>query len=251
MRQQIAQRLGEVMENVTRAAERSGRRAEDVELLAVTKTLSAETVFEGYMAGLRMFGENKFQEAPAKVERLDELIQAAVERGELEEREPAQWHFIGGLQSNKVRKVVETFSVIHSLDRKKLLRKCDETAADLGITAQGLIQVNVAGTESQGGVAPEELEDLIEYAAEHANLHLRGLMAIGPITDDESRLRAAFRRVRRLAEDIEARQIPGISMKTLSMGMTSDYPVAIEEGATMIRLGTALFGPRNYQEGAG
>lgn len=236
MQEKVAQRLEIVRANLARAAEKSGRSLDDITIVAVTKTLPADRVVEAYRAGLTHIGENRFQEVPEKQATVrDELKDAADE---------LTWHFIGHLQSNKARKILESFQVIQSIDRISVLEKVDRIAGEMGIRPMTLLQVNISGADTQGGVEPEDLDALADAAAACEHVQVNGLMAIGPNTDDERVIRKAFAQLRSHAEALGARKLPGITMDTLSMGMSGDYEIAVEEGATLVRLGTAIFGPR-------
>lgn len=232
----VAERLRIVQERIARAAERAGRDPAQIELVAVTKTLPPELVAEGVRAGLRRFGENRFQEAPEKIESIRQRFSELANK--------ISWDFIGTLQSNKVRPVLEWFAMIQSIDRGKLVERADRLAGELGITARCLLQVHVSGSETQGGVEPDRLDELAEFASGRDHLRVEGLMAIGPLTDDENKLRRAFSTVRDSFHRLASRDLPGVEMRTLSMGMTGDFELAIEEGANLVRLGTAIFGPR-------
>jgi pyridoxal phosphate enzyme (YggS family) len=239
MAETVAGRLERLRDRLRAAAERAGRKPDEITLVGVTKTLPPQLVLEGFRAGVRRFGENRFQESPEKIA----AVKEALGSGE----DPPEWHFIGQLQSNKVRKVLETFDWIQSLDRPKLIRRTDSIAEELGIRAQVLLQVSVSGAESQGGVEPDRLPDLLELAAGCDHLDVHGLMAIGPNTDDEATIHRGFARVRQLADRLGPQPAENIRLDILSMGMSSDYEIAVEEGATMVRIGSALFGPRGGQ----
>lgn len=236
----VAERWEKVRESVADAAQRSGRSEDAVRVLAVTKTLDADTVLEGVEAGLRRFGENYFQEAPEKIETVRNRVPDLADS--------LEWHYIGQLQSNKVRKVLEHFQVIQSLDRAKLINRADRIAGEMGLVARGLIQVSVTDKDTQGGISIDDwpaLVSLAEKASGRDHLRIEGLMTIGPLTDDETELHRAFAQVRETAGRLAELNLPGLTMDTLSMGMSNDYQVAIEEGATLVRIGTAIFGPRN------
>ncbi len=237
MQSTLSQRFAEVQRRIAEAAARAHRDPAEITVIGVTKTLSAAQVAEGVEAGLTSFGENRLQGVPEKLEALRRLL------GD-ERASRLTWHFIGHLQSNKVHPVLEMFSFIHSLDREKLIDRVDRIAGEMGIVAHCLIQVNVSGADTQGGVDPEALGQLAEYAANRGSLRVHGLMAIGPNTDDAGEIRRAFRHVRELAREMEALHLPGVGMEMLSLGMSADYEIAVEEGATHVRIGTAIFGLR-------
>jgi len=226
----VKQRLQAVMERIRQACERSGRDPQDVRLVAVSKTMPAERVRRAVAAGVQILGENYVQEARDKIAQLEDLS--------------VSWHFIGHLQTNKAKYVVRMFDLIHSLDSFKLARELDRQAGRRGRVQPVLIQVNISREESKSGIAAEDIETLVRQVAGLEHLALQGLMTMPPFFDQPERARPYFRRLADLARHIESLNIPGVSMRELSMGMSGDYEIAIEEGATLIRLGTTLFGPR-------
>ncbi len=227
----VAENYKEVEERVKKACERSGRRREEVTLIAVSKTKPVSLIREAYEAGAREFGENKVQELCEKCEVLPDSF---------------CWHMIGHLQRNKVKYVVGKAKLIHSVDSLRLAEEISKEANKKQTTADILVEVNVAGEESKFGVCPDEVEDLVRKAALLPNLHICGLMTIAPFVEDAEENRPIFQELRKLAVDIKLKNIDNVHMDVLSMGMTGDYEVAIEEGATMIRVGTGIFGERNY-----
>jgi len=232
----IAARLKTVRDRIDAAAIRANRQPGEVKLLAVSKTKPAEMVVEAILAGHYLFGENRFQEAPGKITTVREVIG--------ETARPVEWHFIGHLQSNKVRKVLEWFDLIESVDSQKLLNRIDQIAGELEITARCLLQINISGAESQYGIDLEELDSILEQVSNLDCVRVEGLMAIGPLTSDEDVLRSAYGLVRQKAELIRKQKIRNVSMDTLSLGMSGDFEIAIEEGATIVRIGTMIFGSR-------
>jgi pyridoxal phosphate enzyme (YggS family) len=226
----IRDNLALVEERIEAACRRSGRRREDVRLIAVSKTHPVAAIREAFAAGVRDFGENRVQEAKAKVTELAGL--------------PVTWHMIGHLQSNKARVARELFDWVHSVDSASLAEKLSGEEATSGRRLPVMIEVNLAAEASKGGTPPEQLEGLARKIASLPNLELRGVMAIPPYVDDPEDARPYFTRLRKLAEELEGRNIPGVSTRELSMGMSHDFEVAIEEGATMVRVGTAIFGER-------
>ena len=226
----MKQRLQAVMERIRQACERSGRDPQSVRLVAVSKTMPAERVRRAVAAGVQILGENYVQEARDKIARLADLS--------------VSWHFIGHLQTNKAKYVVRMFDLIHSLDSYKLARELDRQAGRRGRIQPVLIQVNISREESKSGIASEEIESLVRQVAGLEHLALQGLMTMPPFFDQPERARPYFRRLADLARRIESLDIPGVSMKELSMGMSGDFEVAIEEGATLVRVGTAIFGAR-------
>ena len=213
--------LDVVRERVARAAERAGRRAQDVLLIGVSKTVTAEHIRLGVDAGLTALGENRVQEAREKIKILGR---------------PVPWHLIGHLQTNKVRDALELFDLIHSLDRLELARELERRAGDPGRVVDTLLEVNVAEEPSKSGFAPDAVGAALEAIGGMTHLRVRGLMAIPPIVERAEDSRPWFQALRRLAERH--------GLKELSMGMSADFEVAIEEGATMVRVGTAIFGAR-------
>lgn len=210
-----------VSERVARAAERGGRRAADVLLIGVSKTVDVERIRHAVAAGIRALGENRVQEAKEKVGVLGR---------------PVPWHLIGHLQTNKVKDALALFDVIHSIDRLDLARECDRRAQASGRVVDALLEVNVAGEASKGGFASGEVAAALEAAATLDHLRIHGLMTIPPVVERAEDARGWFRALRALAERH--------GLKELSMGMSADFEVAIEEGATMVRVGTAIFGAR-------
>jgi len=226
----LASRLTEIQARMTRAAEKAGRRPEAIRLIAVSKTKPVSLIREAIAAGVTELGENYIQEARDKIPRI---------KGEV------AWHFIGHLQKNKAKFAAALFSWVHTIDSPGIAEVLDRRAGMEGRHLNILIEVNVEKEATKSGVLEEGLIPLAEHVAGLANLSLRGLMVIPPITADSETARAYFIKTRQLAEKVAARNIPGVSMDELSMGMTSDFEIAIEEGATMVRVGTAIFGARN------
>jgi len=222
----IRENAERVRERIERAAARRGRRAGEVRLVAVTKTVPVERILEAYEAGLAVFGENYVQEAEPKIRALP----------------AAEWHLVGALQRNKARRAVELFSWIQTVDSERLLAEVGRRAAAAGKTVPVLLEVNLAGEAGKAGVPPERLRDLAEAAARTGGIRLRGLMTVPPWSEDPERSRPWFARLRELL-DLLPRDPSGEAME-LSMGMSNDFEVAVEEGATMVRVGTALFGAR-------
>ena len=201
--------------------------------MGVSKTFSSELVREAYAAGIRVFGENRVQEFAGKADALRDLSDA-------------NWHLIGHLQSNKAAKAAELFSAVDSVDSEKLAEKLNAAAEKMKKTLPVLIEINVGGEEAKTGIAPEshELEQILLAAPQWKNLAIRGLMTLPPYTEDPEGARSYFRHLRAIHDKIAARHLPGIAMNVLSMGMSHDFEVAIEEGSTCVRVGTAIFGER-------
>jgi pyridoxal phosphate enzyme (YggS family) len=230
----IASNLSAIHDRIARAAQRAGRNADDVALMAVSKTQPATTIIESYEAGQRLFGENRVQEFSEKVGALGSL-------------NAAQFHMIGHLQSNKAPKAVEVFHAVDSLDSVKLAERLNSAAEKLGKPLEILIEINVGGEVAKSGLAPNspELKSIIASAPSWRYLRIRGLMTIPPFTEDPEGSRPYFRQLCELRDHLAARNLPGISLDVLSIGMSHDFEVAIEEGSTCVRIGTAVFGDRH------
>ncbi len=229
----IPENIAAVCERIAEAARRAGRNPEEIALMAVTKTHPPERIREAHAAGLRLFGENRVQEFAGKAVALAGLA-------------GAEWHMIGHLQTNKSGKAAELFAAVDSVDSVKLAEKLDAAARSLGKKLSVLIEVNVGGEAAKSGVAPNsrELEELLRAAPRLEALDFRGLMTVPPYTDNPEQARPYFRKLRELRDAIATRKLPAVNMHVLSMGMSHDFPVAIEEGSTCVRVGTAIFGER-------
>lgn len=229
----ISDNLQAVLAHIHAYALESGRDPAQVNLLAVSKTFGADAVLEAAAAGQRRFGENYLQEALDKMQ----AVQAMAPQW------PLEWHFIGPIQSNKTRPIAEHFAWVHSVDREKIAKRLSEQRPDHLPALNICLQVNISGEESKSGVLPAEALLLARQIAVMPRLVLRGLMAVPEASNDEQHQRQAFRQLRELSQSIQA---AGIALDTLSMGMSSDLHAAIAEGSTMVRVGTAIFGSRNY-----
>lgn len=227
----IASRIAAVREQIARAAARAGRPPEDVVLVAVSKTFPAEAIREAFAAGLRIFGENKVQEAEAKVATLGDLV-----------AQGARFHLVGHLQGNKARRAAALFDCVHSVDSLDLARRLAAAAAEGEGVLQVLLQVDLAGEETKHGVDERDLFGILEGIRGLASLRALGLMILPPMTEDPGDARPYFRRLRDLRDQAVARGL--LQGQELSMGMSHDLEVAVEEGATLVRVGTALFGER-------
>jgi pyridoxal phosphate enzyme (YggS family) len=229
----IAVNITAIQRRIAAAARRVGRNQNEIALMAVSKTQPPERIREAYEAGQRLFGENRLQEFAGK-------------SGALADLRDAEWHMIGHLQTNKATKTVELFRCVDSVDSLKLAAKLDAAARILGRKLDVLIEINVGGEAAKSGVAPESLalEELLIAAPRLESLQFRGLMTVPPFTDDPEGARPCFRKLRELRDTIAARKLPGISMDQLSMGMSHDFEIAIEEGSACVRVGTAIFGSR-------
>jgi pyridoxal phosphate enzyme (YggS family) len=232
----IAENLAFVRKRIETAARRVGRNPDEIALMAVSKTFPPERIREAYAAGLRLFGENRVQEFGGKVDALSDLHQA-------------EWHLIGHLQTNKAAKAVELFLAVDSVDSLRLAQKLNSSAQQLEKKLAVLIEVNVGGESAKSGVALEskELAELLAAAPTLEHLEFRGLMTVPPFSDDPQLARPYFRKLRELRNEITARRMSAISMHVLSMGMSHDFEVAIEEGSTCVRVGTAIFGERTTE----
>src|SRR6476646_5847792 len=229
----VADNVAEIRERIARAASRVGRNPDSVTLMAVSKTVEPERIKEAYAAGLRVFGENRVQEFEGKSAALSEL-------------KDAQWHLIGHLQSNKAKKAAELFHAVDSVDSLRLAEKLNQAATEGDKKLDVLIEIKVGQEESKAGIPLDspELETLLQAAPELESLQICGLMTVPPFTEDPEGARQYFRLLRDLRDQIAARKLPSIAMDVLSMGMSHDFEVAIEEGSTCVRVGTAIFGAR-------
>lgn len=229
----VAQNIASIQERIASAARRSGRRPDEITLMAVSKTFPAESIRAAYDAGIRVFGENRLQEFSQKLTSVRDL-------------HDAEWHMIGHLQSNKAAAAAELFNVVDSVDSLKVAEKLNASADRLGKQLGVLIEVNVGGEAAKSGLALDagELEDILKAAPRLDHLEFRGLMTIPPFTADVQQARPFFRKLRGLRDQIAARHLPAVRMHLLSMGMSHDFEIAIEEGSTCVRVGTAIFGER-------
>jgi hypothetical protein len=215
------------------AAKGAGRNPSDIALMAVCKTFPAWSILEAYAAGQRLFGENRVQEFADKFSHLAAL-------------KDIEFHMIGHLQSNKAAKAAEIFHAVDSIDSAKLAQRLNQAAEKLGKTLDTLIEINVGGEEAKSGLPPDspEIDAILYQAPEWTNLRIRGLMTVPPFTDDPEGARPYFRKLRELRDQLAARNLPSVNLDVLSMGMSQDFEVAIEEGSTRVRIGTAIFGER-------
>ena len=229
METDIVSNIMGIRQRMAAAAERCGRNHEDIKLMAVSKTVPPERVHEAIKAGITWFGENYVQEAREKIPAVGQNV---------------SWHMIGHLQTNKVKYVVHLFDWIHSVDRIELAKELDKRAAQNQRTLKVLLEVNVSGEVSKNGVEPSRVPELVRQISLMPNLDVQGLMTMPPFFENPEDARPYFIALRELRDKIASENIPGIQMKELSMGMTGDFEVAIEEGATIIRVGRAIFGER-------
>jgi len=227
----IAQNYRNVRELVKKNCELAGRNPKDVNLIAVSKTKPLSDLKEAYEAGARDFGENKVQELVDKMPEMPADV---------------RWHLIGHLQRNKVKYVVGKVFMIHSVDSLRLAEEISKEAVKQGVTVKILLEVNVAGEESKFGLRPEDVEDLAREIGKLPGISLEGLMTVAPYVENPEENREIFAKLKQLAVDISGKNIDNVNVSVLSMGMTGDYEVAIQEGANYVRVGTGIFGERNY-----
>lgn len=229
----IAENIKEIRANIDEAARRSGRNPKDVLLLAVSKTVEVPKIKAAVECGLDELGENRVQEIMEKYEPLGPDV---------------KWHLIGHLQTNKVKYIIDKVKLIHSVESLKLAEEINKQAGKHGITADVLVEINMSGEESKFGILPEQAEEFIRELANLGNIRVRGLMTVAPFVENGEENRVYFRNMKQLLVDINAKKINNITMDILSMGMTGDYITAVEEGATIVRVGTGIFGSRNYNK---
>ena len=229
----IADQLALIRDRISAAAQRPGRNPYDIALMAVGKTFPAGAIVEAYAAGQRLFGENRVQEFAEKFPAVAILPDA-------------HFHMIGHLQSNKAAKAVEIFDAVDSIDSVKLAQRLNDAAQKLDKALDGLIEINVGGEEAKSGLAPDspEIKAILSLAPEWKHLKIRGLMTVPPFTDDPKGAQPYFRQLRELRDSLAQRNYPNVTLDVLSMGMSHDFEVAIEEGSTCVRIGTAIFGER-------
>ena len=227
----VAENLAQVQKNIEESCGNVNRDPGEVTLIAVSKTKPLEMLREAYDAGARVFGENKVQEIVDKYDHMPSDV---------------KWHMIGHLQRNKVKYIVDKVAMIHSVDSFRLAETIEKEAAKKNVTVSILIEVNVAQEESKYGLKPEEVLPFIEEIADFSHIQIKGLMTIAPYVENAEENREIFRELKKLSVDIAAKNINNVTMSVLSMGMTGDYMVAVQEGATMVRVGTGIFGARNY-----
>lgn len=223
----IKNNLEVINEKIKKAALKANRNPEEIKLVAVTKTATIEQIKEAINAGVKIIGENKVQEAKEKYQ----ILTADTE-----------WHLVGHLQTNKVKYAIEIFDCIQTVDSIKLAKEIDKRSLQFGKITNVLVEVNVSGEESKYGIKPEEVEPFLKEISEFSRIRVRGLMTIAPIEEDKEKVRPYFRKLRELSKEIKSKNIKNVKMDYLSMGMTDDFEVAIEEGANMVRIGRGIFG---------
>ena len=230
----IRENIESIRKRIADAAKRAGRDADEIKLIAVTKTVDVDKVEEAIAAGALDAGENKPQELARKYEVLGDKI---------------RWHQIGSLQTNKVKYIIDKVCMIHSLDREGLAEEIDKRASKIGRVIDCLVQVNISGEESKHGMSREEVEPFVRLVAEkYPNIKIKGLMTMAPFDAERDEIKKVFRDLKELSDEINNMNIGNVEMNELSMGMTNDFEIAVEEGATMVRVGTAIFGKRNYNK---
>lgn len=225
----VAANCRKVLQRIHEAAANSGRDPEGIRLLAASKAQEVSKIRAAIEAGIRLFGENYVQEAKAKIEAVPE---------------PVEWHMIGHLQRNKVKAALQLFTLIQSLDSLELARELDKEGKKREQKVRVFIEVNLGGEETKGGIAKERVGWLLQEIGGLSHVSVEGLMAVPPLRDDPEESRPYFRALRELQLELREPKMPNVDLRELSMGMSLDYPIAIEEGATMVRIGTAIFGPR-------
>lgn len=226
----IIANVEQVRQKVAAAALRAGRNPADITIIAVSKTRTVDEIRQVLAAGMTHLGENRVQELKEKWPEL--------------QGSGATWHLIGSLQTNKAKLAVDMADLIHSLDRESLAEELAAQAGRRGVPCKALVQVNVSGEDSKHGITPQELPDFLRRIGQRGGVQVQGLMTMAPLDDDPEAARPHFRRLRELAEQVRSLGLPAISMQHLSMGMSGDFEVAVEEGATLVRVGTAIFGTR-------
>ncbi|MCM8790802.1 MAG: YggS family pyridoxal phosphate-dependent enzyme [Candidatus Omnitrophica bacterium] len=222
----IADNIKNVTQRIARCCEKSGRLVDDVQLVCVTKEASVEEIDQAIEAGIRIVGESRIQDAMAKHRIIGDRV---------------TWHLIGHLQTNKVKDAVKMFSLIHSLDSLRLAKEINKEAEKLGKVQDVLVQVNISGEETKFGIAPGGIVEFLKQLSSYRNINIKGLMTIAPEVDDAEKVRPYFRALRQLRDKINAMHLASCELSILSMGMTNDFEVAIEEGANMVRIGRAIF----------
>ncbi len=227
----IRENLENIQKKIEAAAKKSGRSASDIMLLGVTKTIDIERIKELLSLGIKDIGENKVQELTSKYEVIGE---------------GANWHLIGHLQTNKVKYMIDKVKMIHSVDSMKLAVEIDKKSSEKNKITNILVEVNVGGEESKFGIKPEDTVAFVQDLSRLKNVKVKGLMTVAPFVEDSEKNRESFRHMQKLFIDIKAKSIDNISMEFLSMGMSNDFEVAIEEGSNIVRVGTAIFGERDY-----
>lgn len=227
----IENNISSVRTRIENACRRAGRTKDDVKLIAVTKTVNADRIMEAISCGIDAIGENKVQEIVDKFPRIGQNV---------------EWHMIGHLQTNKVKYIADKVNMIHSLDSLKLAQEIDKRFEAYGRIIDVLVEINIGREESKHGIDQDELIEFINAVRLYKNINICGLMAVAPAFENPESARPYFRKMKELFDDVKHRNIENVNMKYLSMGMTNDFEVAIEEGSNIVRIGSGIFGPRNY-----
>lgn len=228
----IKENIQVIKENIKLSSEKSNRNLDDITLLGVTKTVESDAIFKAINCGITDIGENKPQELSRKYDIIGDKV---------------RWHLIGTLQTNKVKYIIDKVYMIHSLDRESLCEEIQKRAENIGRNINCLVQVNISKEDSKHGLDKENVIDFIKNTAtNYKNIKIKGLMTMAPFTEDREQIRNVFRELKELSLEIKNLNIEGVSMDELSMGMSNDYDIAIEEGSTIVRVGTSIFGKRNY-----
>lgn len=230
----LSQNIKTVFENIEKAAEKSGRKAEDIIMVAATKTVSADRINEAISLGVKNIGENRVQEFTDKFDSINGDV---------------THHFIGHLQTNKVKYLVPKIALIHSVESERLLDEIDRLSKKHGVISEVLLEINASGEDTKFGIEFDEAEEIIRNNENRENCLIKGLMTIGPNYSTEDEIRAAFKKMKKLFDELSEKDYKNTEMKYLSMGMSGDYEIAIEEGANIVRVGSAIFGARNYNLG--
>ncbi|MBS4534206.1 YggS family pyridoxal phosphate-dependent enzyme [Clostridium sp. D2Q-14] len=230
----INENIKEIERKINEACKRTNRSREDINLIAVTKTISVDIISEAIELGMTDIGENKVQEITAKYDALNDY--------------DLTWHMIGHLQSNKVKYIIDKVDLIHSLDRKSLAKELNKRAKKIDRVINALVQVNIAEEESKFGLKKEDVMDFLKMLEGYPYIKVKGLMVMAPYAEESENVRYVFRDAKALFEKIKKKELSNVEMKYLSMGMTNDFEIAIEEGANLIRVGTGIFGKRKYKE---
>lgn len=230
---EIKENLDNIYSRIRIAAEKSGRKAEDIKLIAVTKTVDVDRIKNVYDYGILDMGENRVQELLEKYDKLDQSC---------------KWHLIGHLQTNKVKYIIDKVEMIHSVDSLELVREIDTRAKKLDRKMDILLQVNVSGEESKFGINPNDVHEYVKIISGYSNISLKGMMTIAPYTQDAEDIRPIFKKLYNIYIDIKNEKLDNVTMDYLSMGMSNDFEVAIEEGANIVRIGTGIFGKRDYSQ---
>lgn len=229
----IKNNLDDIYSRIKVAAEKSGRKADDIKLIAVTKTIDVDRIKNVYEYGIFDMGENRVQELLEKYDKLDQSC---------------RWHLIGHLQTNKVKYIIDKVQLIHSVDSLELAKEIDLRAGKLNKKVDILLQVNVSGEESKFGISPDQVQEYVEKISRFTNISLRGMMTIAPYAHNSEDIRPIFKKLYNIYIDIKKEKIDNVSMDYLSMGMSNDFELAIEEGANIVRIGTSIFGMRDYSQ---